>query len=196
MHQQSASNQIRVWLSELDAIERDGDAAVAGLSNEQGSRRPAPGKWSVAECVAHLRHVGTLLLERLEPALNRARVQGKLSDRAAKLGLIGGWFTRSMEPGGARTMPAPGNFVPPSDIPLDTAVEAWRIHHARLRRAIESAEGLALERVRIPSAAKGGGLLRLNAAAWIASTLAHERRHIAQINRVKEQLGMPSGRPA
>jgi hypothetical protein len=184
----TSAEQIRGWLAELDAIERDGADAVAGLSNDQGARRAAPGQWSVAECVTHLRHVGTLVLERLEPQLVRAREAVVLSHRAAKLGLIGGWFTRSMEPSGVRRMPSPRNFRPPSDIPLDAAVQGWGIHHARLRRAIESAEGLALERVRVRSAAQGSGILRLNAAAWIASTLAHERRHIAQMRRVKAQL--------
>jgi hypothetical protein len=190
----AASDQVRGWLAELDAIERDGAAAVAGLTNDAGSRRPAPGKWSVAECVAHLRHVGTLVLERLEPGLLRARQEGLTSDRAARLGLIGGWFTRSMEPDGVKRMPAPANFVPPSDIPLDAAVQAWRIYHARLRRAIESAEGLALEKIRVRSTAKGSALLSLNAAAWIASTLAHERRHIAQMRRVRDALQLIASR--
>ena len=190
----AGSDQIRGWLAELDAIERDGAAAVADLSNDEGSRRPAPGKWSVAECVSHLRHVGTLVLERLEPGLIRAREKGTTSDRAARLGLIGGWFTRSMEPDGVKRMPAPPNFVPPSDIPLDAAVQAWRIYHARLRRAIESAEGLALGKIRMRSAATGSGFLSLNAAAWIASTLAHERRHIAQMRRVRDTLQLTASR--
>jgi hypothetical protein len=190
----ASSDQVRGWLTELDAIERDGADAVAGLTNEAGGRRPAPGKWSVAECVSHLRHVGTLVLERLEPALIRAREEGTTSDRAARLGLIGGWFTRSMEPDGIKRMPGPANFAPPSDIPLDAAVQAWRIYHARLRRAIESAEELALEKIRVRSTAKGSGFLSLNAAAWIASTLAHERRHIAQMRRVLDALQLTASR--
>jgi hypothetical protein len=194
MEGSSSSSQVQTWLAELDAIEVDAATAVAGLTNEEGSRRPAPGKWSVAECVWHLRHVGTLLLERLEPRLLQAREAGRFSAGAAKLGWLGGWFTRSMEPGGVKSMPAPGNFVPPSDIPLDSTVAAWRTYHARLRRAIESAEGLALEKIRIRSTAKGGGLLSINAAAWIASTLAHERRHIAQMHRVRDQLQLTASR--
>jgi hypothetical protein len=190
----TSSDQVRGWLAELDAIERDGAAAVADLTEADGTRRPAPGKWSVAECVAHLRQVGTLVVERLEPALIRAREEGRVSGRAAALGLIGGWFTRSMEPGGVRRMPAPANFVPPSEIPLDTAVQAWRIYHARLRRALESAEGLALEKVRVRSTAAGSGFLSLNAAAWLASTLAHERRHIAQMHRVRDALQLTASR--
>lgn len=183
----TSTAQVRGWLAELDAIEQDGDAAVRGLSEEQGRWRPGPGKWSVADCVAHLRHVGVMLLERLEPLLIEARERGTLSNDAAGLGWVGGWFTRTMEPG-TRPMPTPANFAPPADTPLHAAVEAWRVYHVRLRRAIESAEGLALRRIRMASVAKGGGLLRLNAAAWIASTLAHERRHIAQMNRIRAQL--------
>ncbi len=183
----TSSEQIRDWLTELDAIERSGAAAVSGLSDEQERWRPAPGKWSVAECVAHLRHAGVLVLDRLEPLLAKARAQGRLSHGAAKLGWVGGWFTRAMEPA-TRPMPTPKNFVPPSDTALHAAVESWRVFHDRLRRAIESAEGLALERVRMTSVAEGAWFLRLNAAAWIASSLAHERRHIAQMNRVRAQL--------
>lgn len=187
----TSTDQIRGWLAELGEIEREGDAVLKGLTNAQGDWRPAPGKWSIAECVSHLRLVGTLLLERLEPLLIRARDENQLSGEPARLGRIGGWFTRTMERTGRRTMPSPRNFRPPSGIPLDSAAAAWRIYHVRLRRAIESAEGLALRKVRMTSVAEGAGFLRLNAAAWLASTLAHERRHIAQMRRVRDAEGFP-----
>ena len=60
-----------------------------------------------------------------------------------------------------------------------------------LERAIRSSEGLALDRLKAPSSAKGAGWLRLNVAAWFAATLAHQRRHLAQAQRVREAAGFP-----
>jgi hypothetical protein len=60
-----------------------------------------------------------------------------------------------------------------------------------LQAALESAEGLALDKIKAGSAAKGAGWLQLNVAAWFAATLAHERRHVAQARRVMQAAGFP-----
>ncbi|MGH7560466.1 MAG: DinB family protein [Gemmatimonadales bacterium] len=186
------SSQVRGWLAELDAIERDALSVLAGLSAEQANWRPAPGKWSIAECVAHLRQTGTLLLDRLERVLAHAREEGKTGPGPARLGWLGGWFARTMERPGKRPMPSPANFVPPGNVDLRVAEPAWRLHHARLRRTLELADGLALDRIRMASVAQGAGWLRLNAAAWLASALAHERRHLLQMRNVRDAPGFPA----
>ena len=38
----------------------------------------------------------------------------------------------------------------------------------------------------------GAWWLRLDLAAWFAATLAQQRRHLAQANRVREAAGFPS----
>jgi hypothetical protein len=39
-------------------------------------QRPAPGRWSVAECIAHLNLTSTAFLQLLRPALDEARRSG------------------------------------------------------------------------------------------------------------------------
>lgn len=183
--------QVATWLEELDAIEREVPTVTAGLTDAQWNWRPAPGKWSVGECVAHLGLVGGLVLNKLEPILTRARAEGLVAPGPYRLGFVGEWFTRTMETPGKRRMPSPKNFVPPSAVTREEALARWRAGHTRLRAALTFADGLALDRIRMGSAAKGGALLRLRASAWFASTLAHERRHLGQMRRVGGAPGFP-----
>ncbi len=179
----AGSGAVPGWLAELDAIERERDALLAGMDPARFNRRPGAGKWSAGECLAHLALAGGLLLDRLEPLLAEARRAGRFGPGPHPYGPLGGWFVRTMESPGRRPLPAPANFVPPSGLPLEEVAARYRAHHTRLRRALEAAEGLALGRIRMASVAKGGGWIRFNAAAWLASTLAHERRHLAQARR-------------
>jgi len=81
--------------------------------------------------------------------------------------------------------------VPTAGSPKAAVLERFRDAQRELRAALESARGLPLDQLKAPSAAKGAGWLQLNAAAWFAATLAHERRHVAQARRVKEAPGFP-----
>jgi hypothetical protein len=39
---------------QLDEIRRRAEALARGLTPAQLTKRPHPGKWSIAECIAHL----------------------------------------------------------------------------------------------------------------------------------------------
>ena len=58
-----------------------------------------------------------------------------------------------------------------------------------LRDILDAAHGLALDRIEARSTAEGASEFKLNVAAWIAATLAHQRRHLAQARRVTETAG-------
>jgi hypothetical protein len=97
-----------------------------------------------------------------------------------------------MEAPGKRPMAAPGNFVPPGEVPKPQVLAAFYAAQQRLHNTLSAAAGLPLDRIKAGSAAKGAGWLRLNLAAWFAATLAHERRHVTQAKRVTETPGFPS----
>ena len=46
--------ELQRLLDELDAADRDAKAVANGLDEQQGTWRPSPGAWSVAECLDHL----------------------------------------------------------------------------------------------------------------------------------------------
>jgi len=60
-----------------------------------------------------------------------------------------------------------------------------------LRETLDMADGVRLDRIKVPSAAQGAGWLKLNAAAWVAATLAHQRRHLGQARALTVSPGFP-----
>jgi hypothetical protein len=185
-------NQIALWIEELVRINQEVQRTLEPLSDAQFSWRPAEGKWSVAECLEHLAITTGLMLTTVRPAIDKGRAEGITGTPPFKFGLMGGWFVRMMEKPGKRPLPSPKNFVPPSSLVRSAVLGKFAAVQQELRDAIESTPGLALDKLKAKSAAAGGGWIRLNLAAWIASTLAHQRRHVAQALRVTQAPGFPA----
>lgn len=184
--------QLSEWENELFLIGQDVRLALEPLSDAQFNWRPGQGRWSVGECLNHLAITTSLMLEKVRPALEQGRADGKHGTPPFKLGWMGGWFTNAMEKPGKRPMQAPGNFVPPSGVPKPQVLAAFQAALQKFSNTLTAANGLALDRIKAGSAAKGAGLLRLNVAAWFAASLAHGRRHVAQAKRVTETPGFPA----
>ncbi len=185
--------QLDEWLNELFLADQDVRLELEPRSDEQWNWRPGPGRWSIGECMQHLAITTELMLGRVKPALESARAKGMTGDEPYGYGPIGGWFVRIMEQPGKRPMPSPANFLPQSSLPKAVVLNAF--HHAQedFRQTMTGAYGLALDRIKAPSSARGAWWLRLNVAAWFAATLAHERRHVAQARRVRTAEGFPPG---
>src|SRR4051794_36516111 len=94
----SVPQDVEDLLNQLDANEHDAQALAAGLSEEAGTWHPAPGSWSVAECVDHLAITNRVYVGAMsEPAVD-ARNKGKLQRRPIIPGFVGRWFVKSLEP--------------------------------------------------------------------------------------------------
>jgi hypothetical protein len=184
-------NQLNDWIDELGRIDQDVQLRLEPLSEAQFVWRPGEGRWSVGECLEHLVVTTGLMLGRVRPALERARAEGVKGNPPFKYGWLGGWFVRAMEPG-QRGMTAPKNFAPPSGTPKSAVLGRFAAVQEDFRETLESAPGVALDKVKAPSTAQGAGWLRLNLAAWLAATLAHERRHVAQAIQVTRTSGFPA----
>ncbi len=141
---------------------------------------PAAGRWSAAQCIVHLNVAGTLLADKLEPALDSALEQGITGAPPFPLGITGRLFVRALEPGG-RKLQTPGTYEPPR---ADNFVSRYEVAAAfadlqqRLARMTQKGETLDFRRIRVASPVSKW--LRFNAAAWLAATLAHEQRHLLQ----------------
>lgn len=179
------------WLRELDAIDAGARVVAEPLHEAQFTWRPGAGRWSVGECFDHLAITTGLVAANLRVAIDQGRAAGRSGEPPYRLGLVGGWFVRAMEKPGKRSMPAPENFVPAFGGAKSAVLGKFFAAQQDLRDALESSPGLPLDKLRAPSTAKGAGWVKLNLAAWFASTLAHERRHLAQARRVTESAGYP-----
>ncbi|MGE0439123.1 MAG: DinB family protein [Gemmatimonadales bacterium] len=184
-----ADPQLAAWSAELDAIERDVDALTTPLSDGQLTWRPAPGKWSIAECLEHLSLTAEQGMVYQRKAVAAARAAGRAGSGPFRFGWLGNWFVQAVGPAASRRVKTPSIFAPPSDLDPKAVVERFHRVHQDIRRLYLEADGLDLGRTKARSAATG--LLRLNLAAWFASMPAHDRRHLGQMQRVRAHDAFP-----
>ncbi len=84
-------------LRQIAAVKAEAQRLLAGLSDAEFNRRPAPGRWSAAECLDHLNAIRKVL-----PAIDRtiagARARGLRSDGPFRYGWFTRWMIRAFEP--------------------------------------------------------------------------------------------------
>lgn len=171
--------------AQLDAAEQDAQNLLDGLTHDLGAWRPAPGTWSVAECIDHLDVTNRVYLNAMQEPAARARSQGLVRRGPAKPGLLGGWFARSLEPPvkPGRRMKAPRSVLPRTAAPLAEAAAAFHESQAQVRAYLHANADLDLNRVRFPNPFIRG--LRFSLATGLNVIAAHERRHLWQAWRVR-----------
>ena len=137
----------------LDAAERDAEALVAGLSEEQGVARVGEGTWCVSECLDHLVTANRLYLEAMRPAAERGRAEGRLRRGPAKPGLLGGWFVSILEPPVKwwTRAKAPPKIRPRTAPPLGETFAAFVATQAGVRAFLLANADLDLAGIRFPN---------------------------------------------
>lgn len=176
---------IRALLDQLDAVERDAKALVAGLSEELGTTQPAPGSWSVAECLDHLATANRVYLRSFLAPANRAKESGRLRKRPAKPGWAGRLFIATLEPPPKRwsRLKAPRKIRPRPAPPLAEAFESFVASQADARAFLIANAHLDLAGVRFPNPFIPGIFFSLATGLHILP--AHARRHLWQAWRVR-----------
>ncbi len=179
---------IRALAEAFDAIERDARGLVGGLTATQGVWRPAPGSWSIAECLDHLATANRVYLRPMEEAAARALQRGRVRRRPALPGLIGGWFVRSLEPPVKPhfKMRAPKKIVPRESPPLDDAVRQFFASHNEMRAFLQRYADIDLSGVSFVNPFIRG--IRFSLATGLHVTAAHDRRHLWQAWNVRNAL--------
>jgi hypothetical protein len=156
-------------------------AAVEGLSEEQQAFRPAPDRWSVAELVEHLSIVEGNVAALLGRLLGKAEESGEAPVTPDAFGPVS--IEEFVEQARVVKYEAPER-IRPTGLPLADSLarleESRAALHA-LRPRIERADGRAL---RFPHPAWGP----LDLYQWLLFVGAHEDRHLAQIEVLKETM--------
>jgi hypothetical protein len=166
-------------------IPRAGEIAV-GLSHAEFNWHPAPGAWSVAECLAHLNTVDELYSSNISDAIASAGSARITGTGPFKMGRLEAWFVRFLEPPYQVRFKAPKTFQPGPEHSAGHLLETWRHNHVRLLDLASDAEGLHLTKVRVVSPATRLFTLSLLGAFHVIA--AHDRRHLWQAARVRAML--------
>lgn len=175
--------------SEFQAVSSEVSSRFRDLSSEQLLWRPAADRWSVAHCLSHLGRVGGEYRKKLEPAVQRARASGIVSQGAVRGSWFGRWFTNRMGPDKGFRATSPAVFRPEIEAGHGDAVGRFLAEQRRLMELVDRARGLDLDRVRIPSPVTR--LVRFRATDAFRIIVEHEWRHVAQARGVTESPGFP-----
>ena len=150
---------------------------VAGsLSPEQLAARPEPDAWSPAEILEHLAVVERRVAAGVGARVGAARVEG----------LSGAPSVRTLEErmyrfrsAVGRRLTAPPEIAPSGGLAREELVERLGRSRAALFSALAAADGLPLDELTFPHPVFGD----LSVPDWVLFVGAHERRHLAQIER-------------
>ena len=179
--------EIRV---EIDAVSRDAEATFGGLNAVQLNWKPAPSRWSVAQCFDHLIRINGQMLDgivrSLDPATPKALVQ-RLPGLPRVFGRV---MIRSLSPTATRKLDAPATARPStSDLGGDVIVRFVEAQ-ASLCERLRSLEHRALADTTMVSPFASVIVYSILDACRII--VAHERRHFEQARRVTQTPGFPS----
>ena len=183
------------YFRQYEDLKHDARLLTEGLSDPQLSWSPAPGRWSMAQCLDHLNSVAGPYAQALETGIAAARAQGRRAAGPVRYSFLERWMIRSMEPPPRRRLPAPAMFRPAEAArPVDAAgvIADYLALKDRFIELLARADGLDVGRVKITSPVTR--LLRLRIGAAFAFLAAHERRHLWQARQVRESSDFPAPR--
>jgi DinB family protein len=178
---------------EFEASKTEVRALVAGLSHAQFNYRPAPDRWSIAECLVHLNTAANACFPAIDRAIAAAQARGWTSAGPFRYGWLANWMVRTFEPPVRRRFRTAKIFRPPAPPPLgyntaDVLADYVAVRDGLVER-VQRAGGLDLKRAVVISPATR--LFRMSLGAYLAFLAAHDRRHLWQARQVPEAEGFP-----
>lgn len=178
--------ELQGYLTQIEKIKADARSLVAGLSEEQLSRRPAPGRWSIIECLAHLNTSDRFVLPTLDAAIAEGRQRGLTGSGPFRYGWFSRQIVRSMEPP-VRWRMRTKTFLEPSEHPAIAAtLSDFFVVRDELAARLRQADGLDLKRAKIRSPVARWLVMPLG--AYFAFLITHERRHLWQARKVRDGM--------
>ena len=191
----SVPADIRDLEDQLDRVDQDAGALVAGLTEERGAWRQDPGSWSVAECLDHLATGNRVYVQAMREPAARARREGRRRIGPALPGFVGRWFVRWLEPPVNPRLKgkAPQTIEPRASAPLADAYASFRASQDEVRAFVRAHADLDLASVRFPNPFIRG--VRFSLATGLHVIPAHERRHLWQAWRVRRAVEQAQADP-
>lgn len=163
---------------------------IAAISPDILLQNPAPGKWSIAQCLEHLNGYGHFYLPRLEAAIDKGEQQKLIPPAGFKSSRIGNYFTNLMKPkedGSLKSkMRSPKEHRPaPALDPTQVLAEALR-QQQQMITLLKRAEKVDIQHLKVPTSLSK--LIRLSAGDTFRFLVAHEQRHLLQSLRAKSTI--------
>jgi hypothetical protein len=181
--------ELAAFAAQIEKIREDAAQLVDGLSDKQMNWRTHPGRWSIAQCLAHITLGNEQYLGAMDTTIMRARSRQLFGAGPFKHGWFGNWFARSFEPPPKFKTRNPKIITPPPDIPGEAVVVSFQKSQEDILRRLCEANGIDLGRAKMTS--PFFRLLRLSLGQAFAVLTAHARRHLWQAWQVRKDAAFP-----
>ncbi|MCB1035885.1 MAG: DinB family protein [Acidobacteria bacterium] len=177
-------------ISQAEAVAAEVNESFAELTPHQLDWKPAPDRWSVAQCLDHLITANAGYFPIFDRILQGEKKKTFWESLPLLPSLWGKMLIRAVAPDSPRKAKAPAVFQPSSSDLGGDVVDRFLEQQDRLLAAMRAMEGLDLESVILTSPAAGFITYSLRDALEIV--VPHERRHFQQALRVKALEGFPA----
>jgi hypothetical protein len=172
---------------QFEETKREAGDLAGALTEQQFNWRPAPEKWSIGQCLAHLATTDQVL-PAIDRAIADARTRGWLAPGPFRYGWFASWMIGTMEPPPKRRMRTVSIFTPAAGVlARDDVLKTLAASRDRLLERIQAAAGLDLKRAIVVSPASR--LFRIPLGGYLAFLAAHDRRHLWQARQVRVASG-------
>jgi DinB superfamily len=178
---------------QLKVIRQEAEGLVVGMSGPQLDWTPEPGRWSVAQCFAHLNETNRKMADGMEASIQHGRQSNMTGEGPFVYGFVSRLFLRMIEPPVKRRFKAPAAFSAAPGQPWERIQAAWVATHDRLDDLLQQANGLDLARIKAQSPASNWLKYPLGMAFWIQT--AHDRRHLWQARQIINDPRFPRTKP-
>ncbi len=172
---------------ELSANDQTAQTLAAGLTDGQLNWQPAPGSWSVGQCLEHLCITNDVYLTSISTALKE-----KPDSPVEQItpGRFGRWFIRSfVEPSpNSKRVPAPPKIRPAARVDL-AVLDRFLSGNKSCRELILRARGKNVNHIRFWNPFVLG--VRFTVGTGLEIIASHERRHLLQAERVRDSVNFP-----
>jgi HEAT repeat protein len=174
-------------IDELHAADRRANDLARTLSAGQINWSPAPGVWSIAQCLEHLRAANDVYLPPMAKALD-GRSPSPVD--AITPGWFGRWFIRNfIEPSPQTRKARAPRKATPGDQVAPGILDRFLRSNDRVRDLVRRASACDVNRIRFVNPFVP--LIRFTVGTGLEITSRHERRHLLQAEGVRKSPQFP-----
>lgn len=152
------------------------------IPNERWTVRAHQHRWSVSECVAHLNITSRVFIPELQRAIAEARLLAAPPAKKYRKDPLGWLFWKIMPPPVRLRAKAPSRFVPEAQSDKGESIREFEQLQEVQVGLLHQANGLPIDRVRVPSPFNRKVTYNLFAAFSILPL--HQHRHLWQAEQV------------
>lgn len=182
---------IQQLLDAIDAADRQADAIVGALTDEQLYWQPDGGRrWSVAQCIEHMAATNDIYGDAVRRGIEGAGRREWRRTAALAPGYFGRRFVRIMEPPVTRRVRTFAVVVPGTRSAREEILRRYHEAHVRVKQLIVDAAAIDANRATFQNPFVK--FLRLRVSTGLQVIAAHNRRHLWQAEQIMKDPRFPA----